>query len=187
MQELLEGLGGDQLLEETDAVVGRERGTVPGGLHPLLQPLALRLLADAQVLDAERPRVRLLQGGHEIPQRGSTEAPERRAVDDPIQVRLAQAELAQLQQGVPAGRGIEGIDPGHEMTKLAVGVNQIGDGRGRPGRRRPRAARPRELVAREHEGPALVDRPGGLPVLAVQGLDVFGIGAGDEIEPAHDH
>ena len=70
------------------------------------------------------------------------------------------------------------------MPELAVLVNEIGDVVGSRACGRARAVAAGEIIAGEHESPALVDRRRISLVLAVQRLDVVRVSASDEIEHA---
>ena len=69
-------------------------------LHALLQPLAPCLVGDAEVLDAERAAVRLLERGHQLAQRAPLAPAELLPRDDLVEIRLGEAELLQAEQGV---------------------------------------------------------------------------------------
>ncbi len=80
-----------------------------------------------------------------------------------------------------AGTAAEGIEVGDQMAEIAVGVHEVADFRTR---RAAGAMREAELVGREDERPALVDRTWITAVLAVQGVHVLGVLARDEVEHA---
>ena len=66
VEELLEGLRRDDPIEQADPILRAELGAVARRLHPFLERLPLRFVADHQVLDAEREAVGLPECGREI-------------------------------------------------------------------------------------------------------------------------
>ena len=157
LEKLLEPLRLDQAVENAEPLRGLEIRAVRHRLHPVLQPGALLRVLDVHVLDADRPAVRCLQPGDQVTDGRARAAPEAAARDDAIEVRLAEAELRGLEERVRARRRVERIQPGDEVSELAVGVHEVEHADDRRDLARGSdggAVRPvRELVAGEEERP----------------------------------
>ena len=128
------------------------------------------------------------------------------ALDDAVQVGLAEAELRRLEQRMAGAAVAERIEVGDEVAELAVGVDQVedaDDGLGAaPGGRaataadaatvRARAVRTGAVAVRGHleageeQRPALVDGARVGPVASVLLLDVVRVRTAHEIEVGHD-
>src|SRR5205814_10217065 len=93
VQELLEPLGGDELREDLAPLGRGELGLVQRGLHLLLEPVALVLVADVHVLDAERAAVRRAQELDEVTDARTFASLEGGAVHLGLEVGLGEAEL----------------------------------------------------------------------------------------------
>ena len=100
VEELLERLGGDEPLEDAAALLRRQRRLVPGALDALLEPFALRLVGERQVLDAERAAVGALERRQQLAEGGGLQAAEGPAVHDAVEVALAEAELVEIEERV---------------------------------------------------------------------------------------
>ena len=74
----------------------------------------------------------------------------------------------------------ERVEVGDEMAELAIRVHELRDRAAGA-----RAVAQRQVEAGEDEGPALVHRGGVAEVLAIEGVDVLGIRAGDLVEGQH--
>ena len=127
LELLLEGVGADQVAQEVELALVRQARAVPDRLHPLLQPVALALVGDVHVLDADRAGVGLLQDGEDLADGGAVGAVEAVAAHHLVEVRLAQAELRELEGRVAARALAERIDVGRHVAELPVGVDQIVD------------------------------------------------------------
>ncbi len=103
VEELLERLGGDEPLEDAPAVLGVSAGWFPRALHALLEPFAPRLVGECQVLDAERAAVGASERREQLAEGRGPQAAEAAAVHLAVQVALAEAELAEIEERV--GRG----------------------------------------------------------------------------------
>ena len=100
VEELLERLGGDEQLEDPPAVVMGQGRLAPGALDALLDPFALRLVGERQVLDAERAAIGAPERGQQLAEGGRLEAAEGPAVHLAVQVALAEAELVEIEERV---------------------------------------------------------------------------------------
>ena len=95
--------------------------------------------------------------------------------------------VALAQEIVGASAVAERIKVGDEVTEVAIRLDEVGDTQRRLALgNRGGAVLTRELVAREHQRPALVDGLRIALVLPVQPLDVVRVGARDEVEKVHD-
>jgi hypothetical protein len=85
---------------DTPAVIVAQRRLVPGALDTLLEPFPLRLVGERQVLDAERAAIGAPERGQQLAEGRGLQAAEGPAVHRPVQVRLAKAELVQIEERV---------------------------------------------------------------------------------------
>jgi hypothetical protein len=120
MQESLKLLGRDELEKDLLAFVGGEAGLVVYGLHRLLEPVALRLVGDAGVFDADRAAVGFAELGDEVAQRAVGGAEEGAVAYLPGEVLLRHAEDRQLQQRVAGAVVSERIELSDKVPEFAV-------------------------------------------------------------------
>ena len=125
VQEVLEQLGGVQLVDDPPLLLEVERGPVADRLHPVEQPVPDVEVADVHELDADRPAVRLAEDAQQLAEAAVVVRPEL-AVEDLVQVALGQAKGRQLELLVRLRprRQLERIEVGQVMAHLAVGVDQ---------------------------------------------------------------
>src|SRR5437667_228384 len=173
LQELLEHLGLEKVLEHADAILGRELGAVLGRLHALLEPLALLLVRDVEVLDAERPAIGPPAAFDQLPEWRATETLEPAAFDHPLHVVRGETELGGVEQRMAHGARLERVQVSDQMAELAEGMDQV-RGVGYADRRRAGrldqggghlAVVARQLETGEESRPALVDG-GGIGLVA---------------------
>ena len=168
LQELLERLRLEQALEQTYPVLGRELGAVLRRLHAVLEPVALLLVGDMKVLDAERPAVRLPEVLDQLAERRPARTAEARAVDHPPHVGVGETELGGVEQRVAHGTRLERVQVRNQVAELAERVHEVrgvehplGRRRGTLEERGGRAAvAVRQLETGEESRPARVDRGG---------------------------
>ncbi len=102
LQELLEGLGRDQPLEEAERVLRGAGRPVAAALHALDEPVALLAVADVDELDAERAAVGFAQRRDQLAERHVVETKERRRRNDAAEVVVAKPEAPELEERVGA-------------------------------------------------------------------------------------
>ncbi len=157
-QELLERLGGDQPLEDVQTFLVRQAGPVAAALHVVFEPVALLVVADVDQLDTEGTAVGFAQRLDELTERHVGETAERAGRNRSTEVVRAEAETLELEIGMGSRAVAEWVEVGDEVAEVAIRLDEVGDAqrRGSFGCDR-RAVLTCELVAREHERPALVD------------------------------
>ena len=100
VEELLERLGGHEHLEDTAAVIVGQGRVVPGALDALLEPFALRLVGERQVLDAEGAAIGALERSQQLSEGDGLQAAEGPAVHRAVHVGLSKAELIEIEKRV---------------------------------------------------------------------------------------
>ncbi len=184
VKELLERLRPDHALEEPNTLVAGQGRVVAHGLHALLQPLPRGLVGDVHVLDAEGAAVRLAKRRHQLAQGDSPQSFEGAGIHHPVEIGLGEAEFLKLEQRMGTRISLERLEVGHQVSELAVGMDQVGGGRPAGGAAGSDWwATP--FVTGEHEGPPLVDRTRIAAVVLIQGLDIVGACPGDRVEHIH--
>ena len=194
LQELFERFGLEKVVEHADPILGRELGPVLRRLHALLEPLALLLVRDVEVLDAERPAVGPPEALDQLPERHAPETLEPAAFDRALHVGLGESELGGVEQRMAHGARLERVQPGDEMAELAEGMHQVGGiehairrrcGRLDQGRGGPAVAA-RQLETGEESRPALVDGGGVGLVAAILLGHVVLVRQRHPVEAVHD-
>ncbi len=142
VQELLEHVRAQELLEDLDALGGRQVRAVARGLDPVLDPLALFLVLDVHVLDGDVAAVRGAQVVDQLADPRDRLRLERGDLDRAREVRLAQTELREFEQGMGGLVVPERVEARDEVPRFAVGVDQVED----PDRRRDAGPAPRRLA-----------------------------------------
>ena len=122
-------------------------GLIEDRLHPRGEPVALRLVGDADELNAERAAVGQAELLDQVAERAVGRAVESADADFAIQVRVCHSEVGQIEQWVVRAIVPERIEMGDEMSKLAIAVDQVEDAHvERPGRQRGSRASRRSCV-----------------------------------------
>src|SRR5262249_31767614 len=127
VQEALEDLGVVELTEDIDFARAVEIRPVATRLHALRQPAADGPIVNVDVLHADGAAVGLAQGRNQLAQRAALEAEKHARIEDLIQIALAEAELAELQERVTRARRVERIEIGEKMAQLAIAVHDADD------------------------------------------------------------
>ena len=124
VQVLLQTLGGDQVLEQPDALVNRQVDLPPRGLQPLLDPALLLGPGDVHVLGADGAGVDLAYRVQDLAQRHLRVHLQRAGVEHHVHVSLGQAveggfevldgwafaQRQRIQVGRLVAAGAEGVD-----------------------------------------------------------------------------
>ncbi len=117
-----------QFAQDSDPSLLVERGAVARSLHPFPEPTALVRILDMHEFHADRAAVGLPQNLQDLPQGGALLG-KPFGVEGRVLVRLLQAEGFEAQKGVIAGAGVERIDAGLQMPKIAVAEDEGLNGR----------------------------------------------------------
>ena len=184
VEELLEGIGGEQPLENPNAIRRLEPRAIAFALHALLQPVAPRLVGDVHVLDAERAAVGLAQRGDQIAQRRRRISRQRLGADRVIEVGFAEPEVREIQQRMGVDVVAERIELSDQVPELAVRADQRECAAGGLAARGGPAAPLRGQVEPGEEDRPIRGHGVGIDLEArVHVLDVRRIGTLDRIQP----
>ena len=124
VQEVFELLGGDQPRQHPAGGSRGQLGPVEAGFDALLQPVALVLVRDVHVLDADGAAIGGLQLAQE-PLQGSVGAPqESTRAHGLFEVFFGEAKFNQIQQRQVLAVVPQRVEPGDEMAHLPVGLHQ---------------------------------------------------------------
>jgi hypothetical protein len=127
VQELLEALGGDELREDAQALLRRQRRVILAWLHALDQPVAAQLVADLHELRAERARVRPPETPDQLRQ-GALGA--RQIVAEaqaPGRIPVTEAEVRGVEQRVRVEILAQRVELRDQVTVAAEGVDEPHD------------------------------------------------------------
>ncbi len=182
VQELLEGVGDPQSLQQVDTRRGLEDGTVADRLHALLEPFASLALGDPHELDADRAAVGVAQGRDQVAHHTVHGPAERVVPQRPVQVGRGQAMGRGIE--LPAlGRGLaQRVDPGDPVAEFPVRVHEPDDAAGGYAGDRSEPACAAQLEAGKEHGPVGRDRGRILPKAVVKAVDVGRVGLVDGVE-----
>src|SRR5690606_29914704 len=123
LQERLERLGLVELAEDAQLLVVVR--LLVGALELLLEPVALLVVADVHVLDADRAAVRVAQHAEDVAELGLALAAEAARDDLSLEVPEREAVRLDLEVMVLALLVGERVDVGHEVAAHAVGVDEL--------------------------------------------------------------
>ncbi len=131
VQVLLELLRRDELAENVLLLLGRKVGAVEHRLHLTGQPLALLLVGDARVLDADVPAIGLAQLRDQIAERSVARSSEAAGADHQVVGGVRQPEVRQRQHRVRLARlskpPRQRVQVRLEVAELPVRVHQVVD------------------------------------------------------------
>jgi hypothetical protein len=130
VQELLERLGGAELLEDARLLGRGQRGRVARGLHPFLEPAADRQLLDVHELDADVTAVRVAEDVEDLAQRTRLAASGEGARGEAlVEVPHGKAVERQLELVLVERGRAERIEVRREVAAHAEGAHELDDAR----------------------------------------------------------